>query len=62
MKAAMAATSAEVVRAGRNRRAPTGSEILQNRLRDALRLPYAPTGAQRRAVAEIEGDPMPRIC
>ena len=26
------------------------------RLRDALKLPYAPTGAQRRAVAEIEGD------
>ncbi len=26
------------------------------RLRDALELPYAPTGAQRRAVAEIEGD------
>ena len=26
------------------------------RLRDALRLPYAPTGAQRRAIAEIEGD------
>jgi ATP-dependent DNA helicase RecG len=26
------------------------------RLRDALDLPYAPTGAQRRAVAEIEGD------
>jgi len=26
------------------------------RLRDALNLPYAPTGAQRRAVAEIEGD------
>ena len=26
------------------------------RLRDALRLSYAPTGAQRRAVAEIEGD------
>ncbi|HEX8643320.1 MAG TPA: ATP-dependent DNA helicase RecG [Allosphingosinicella sp.] len=26
------------------------------RLRDALRLPYAPTGAQQRAVAEIEGD------
>jgi len=26
------------------------------RLRDALRLPYAATGAQRRAIAEIEGD------
>jgi ATP-dependent DNA helicase RecG len=26
------------------------------RLRDALKLPYAATGAQRRAVAEIEGD------
>ncbi len=26
------------------------------RLRDALRLPYSPTGAQRRAIAEIEGD------
>jgi ATP-dependent DNA helicase RecG len=26
------------------------------RLRDALKLPYSPTGAQRRAVAEIEGD------
>jgi len=26
------------------------------RLRDALKLPYAPTGAQRRAMAEIEGD------
>ena len=26
------------------------------RLRDQLRLPYEPTGAQRRAVAEIEGD------
>jgi ATP-dependent DNA helicase RecG len=26
------------------------------RLRDALRLPYEPTAAQRRAVAEIEGD------
>ncbi|HEU4970042.1 ATP-dependent DNA helicase RecG [Sphingomonas sp.] len=26
------------------------------RLRDALKLPYAPTGAQRRAAAEIEGD------
>lgn len=26
------------------------------RLRDALKLPYAPTGAQRRAIAEIEGD------
>ncbi|QHL91059.1 ATP-dependent DNA helicase RecG [Sphingomonas changnyeongensis] len=26
------------------------------RLRDALSLPYAPTGAQRRAIAEIEGD------
>jgi ATP-dependent DNA helicase RecG len=26
------------------------------RLRDMLKLPYAPTGAQRRAVAEIEGD------
>ena len=26
------------------------------RLRDALRLPYSPTAAQRRAVAEIEGD------
>ena len=26
------------------------------RLREALRLPYAPTGAQRRTVAEIEGD------
>jgi len=26
------------------------------RLREALRLPYSPTGAQRRAVAEIEGD------
>jgi ATP-dependent DNA helicase RecG len=26
------------------------------RLRDALNLPYSPTGAQRRAVAEIEGD------
>ena len=26
------------------------------RLRDALRLPYQPTGAQRRAVREIEGD------
>ena len=36
------------------------------RLRDALELPYAPTGAQRRAVAEIEGDiaqpiPMTRL-
>ncbi len=36
------------------------------RLRDALKLPYAPTGAQRRAVAEIEGDiaqpvPMTRL-
>ena len=26
------------------------------RLRDALRLPYSPTGAQRRTIAEIEGD------
>ncbi|MDP8993766.1 MAG: ATP-dependent DNA helicase RecG [Pseudomonadota bacterium] len=26
------------------------------RLKNALKLPYAPTGAQRRAVAEIEGD------
>lgn len=26
------------------------------RLRDALKLPYAPTGAQARAIAEIEGD------
>jgi ATP-dependent DNA helicase RecG len=26
------------------------------RLRDALTLPYAPTGAQRRAIGEIEGD------
>jgi ATP-dependent DNA helicase RecG len=26
------------------------------RLRDALKLPYAPTGAQSRAIAEIEGD------
>ncbi|HEV2748675.1 MAG TPA: ATP-dependent DNA helicase RecG [Allosphingosinicella sp.] len=26
------------------------------RLRDALKLPYAPTGAQRRAIAEIDGD------
>ncbi|MBB6122444.1 ATP-dependent DNA helicase RecG [Sphingobium subterraneum] len=26
------------------------------RLRDAVRLPFAPTGAQRRAVAEIDGD------
>jgi ATP-dependent DNA helicase RecG len=26
------------------------------RLRDALRLPYAPTGAQTRAIGEIEGD------
>jgi ATP-dependent DNA helicase RecG len=26
------------------------------RLRDALKLPYAPTGAQRRAIGEIEGD------
>ena len=26
------------------------------RLRDRLNLPYAPTGAQRRAIAEIEGD------
>jgi ATP-dependent DNA helicase RecG len=26
------------------------------RLRNALKLPYAPTGAQRRAVAEVEGD------
>ncbi|WOK36995.1 ATP-dependent DNA helicase RecG [Sphingomonas sp. C3-2] len=26
------------------------------RLRDALKLPYAPTGAQRRTIAEIEGD------
>jgi ATP-dependent DNA helicase RecG len=26
------------------------------RLRDALKLPYTPTGAQRRAAAEIEGD------
>lgn len=26
------------------------------RLRDMLRLPYAPTGAQRRTIAEIEGD------
>jgi ATP-dependent DNA helicase RecG len=26
------------------------------RLRDALRLPFAPTGAQRRAIAEIDGD------
>jgi len=36
------------------------------RLRDALKLPYEPTGAQRRAVAEIEGDlvqavPMTRL-
>ncbi|KKC24591.1 ATP-dependent DNA helicase RecG [Sphingomonas sp. SRS2] len=36
------------------------------RLRDALKLPYAPTGAQSRAVAEIEGDlaqavPMTRL-
>ncbi|KQX26327.1 MULTISPECIES: ATP-dependent DNA helicase RecG [unclassified Sphingomonas] len=36
------------------------------RLRDQLRLPYAPTGAQSRAVAEIEGDlvqqtPMTRL-
>jgi len=36
------------------------------RLRDALRLPYAPTGAQRRAIAEIDGDlaqavPMTRL-
>ncbi len=30
--------------------------IGDGRLRDALNLPYAPTGAQRRAVAEIEGD------
>src|SRR3546814_15073222 len=26
------------------------------RLRDALRLPYGPTGAQQRAIAEITGD------
>jgi ATP-dependent DNA helicase RecG len=26
------------------------------RLRDALKLPYAPTGAQRRSIGEIEGD------
>lgn len=36
------------------------------RLRDALKLPYAPTGAQQRVVAEIEGDlaqpvPMTRL-
>ena len=33
-------------------------------LRDALKLPFAPTGAQRRAFAEIEGDmaqPMPML-
>jgi len=40
--------------------------IGDGRLRDALKLPYAPTGAQSRAVAEIEGDlaqatPMTRL-
>lgn len=28
----------------------------EGHLRDGLKLPYAPTGAQRRAIAEIEGD------
>ena len=38
-------------------RARKGRALMgDGRLRDALRLPYTPTGAQRRSIAEIEGD------
>ncbi|SNS78924.1 ATP-dependent DNA helicase RecG [Sphingomonas laterariae] len=44
-----------LVRASSRRR--RGQPLLgDGRLRDMLRLPYAPTGAQRRTIAEIEGD------
>jgi ATP-dependent DNA helicase RecG len=39
--------------AGRRRGVPLKGD---GRLRDGLKLPYTPTGAQQRAVAEIEGD------
>lgn len=48
-----------------HRRRKTGQPILADgRLRDALTLPFTPTGAQRRAIAEIAGDvaqPVPML-
>ena len=54
-----------LVRASSRRRRGTPL-VGDGRLRDALKLPYGPTGAQQRAVAEIEGDlaqptPMTRL-
>ena len=45
----------QLVRASSRRR--RGVPLVgDGRLRDALKLPYAPTGAQRRTIGEIEGD------
>ncbi|MBA3676235.1 MAG: ATP-dependent DNA helicase RecG [Sphingosinicella sp.] len=44
-----------LVRASSRRRRGVPSKG-DGRLRDALKLPYAPTGAQSRAISEIEGD------
>ncbi|WP_174273286.1 ATP-dependent DNA helicase RecG [Sphingomonas bacterium] len=45
----------QLVRASSRRR--RGQPLAgDGRLRDALKLPYSPTGAQRRAIGEIEGD------